>query len=102
MGKTSSIRNKFPKPIISSLASFPDDWPEIEYLAIPAYLGNNFNHFLDDPRDRANYGSITAAMVSPLREATVDVASNNTKRCAADRSTMVNAPGRPGYCNRGI
>jgi choline dehydrogenase len=62
----SSIRNKFPKSVISSLASFPDDWPEIEYLAIPAYLGNNFNHFLDDPRDRANYGSIAAAIVSPL------------------------------------
>jgi choline dehydrogenase len=38
-----SIRNKFPKSVITSLASFPNDWPEIEYLAIPAYLGNNFN-----------------------------------------------------------
>ena len=66
-----SIRNKFPKSVITSLASFPNDWPEIEYLAIPAYLGNNFNHFLNDPRDRANYGSITAAIVSPLSRSAV-------------------------------
>lgn len=26
---------KFPKSVIASLASFPDDWPETEYLAFP-------------------------------------------------------------------
>ncbi|OCL10908.1 GMC oxidoreductase [Glonium stellatum] len=75
----SSIRNKFPGSIITSLASFPADWPEIEYLAIPTYLGNNFNHFLDDPHDAANYGSIAAGIVAPLSRGTVDIVSNDTK-----------------------
>lgn len=54
---------------------FTDDWPEIEWLPVGAYNGDNANKQTADPRDGHNYATLTACLVAPLSRGTVRLAS---------------------------
>ncbi|KAF2496541.1 alcohol oxidase [Lophium mytilinum] len=57
---------------LSNLSYFTLDWPHLEYLSIPTYLGPGF------PSDTAQYASLAAAIVAPLSRGTVSITSPNT------------------------
>ena len=62
---------------LSALAQFPADWPEIEFLPVSAYLGDQSNHQTVDPRDGSNYASLATALITPLSRGNISISSNN-------------------------
>lgn len=74
---------KLPEPYRSNLtnstrtaldAAFPADWPEIEWLPVSAYNGDNSNKQTADPKDGHNYATINSCLVAPLSRGTVKLA----------------------------
>ncbi|PSR81309.1 putative GMC oxidoreductase [Coniella lustricola] len=58
-------------------AAFPADWPEIEWLPVAAYNGNNENKQTADPKDGHNYATINSCLVAPLSRGNVTLASRD-------------------------
>lgn len=74
---------KLPEPYRSSLANssraaldaaVPADWPEIEWLPVAAYNGDNSNKQTLDPKDGHYYATINSCLVAPLSRGTVRLA----------------------------
>lgn len=59
----------------TALASFPEDWPEVEYIIGDGHKGWGHNYKTADPKDGYNYASLTAALVAPLSRGTVSIRS---------------------------
>ena len=62
----SPYRGNLSDASIAALGTFPDDWPELEWLPISAYLGYQTNRQAEDPRDGYNYATINPGLVAPL------------------------------------
>ncbi|MCJ1473986.1 hypothetical protein MMC13_002642 [Lambiella insularis] len=73
-----SYRQSFSTTTNSSLALFPGDWPEIEYLVLDAYLGYSLDYSDSDPLDGYNYGTLAIALVAPLSRGNVSIVSSDT------------------------
>lgn len=59
----------------SDLASFPADWPEVEYFPTSAYYGYQNNYIFDAPTDGYNYATVAIALQTPFSRGTVDITS---------------------------
>ncbi|KAF4815036.1 Dehydrogenase patE [Colletotrichum siamense] len=76
---------KAPRDLISADTAaildsqFPEDWPEIEYLTAPGYVGNFANLLLTQPKDGYQYATILGGLVAPISRGTVTLASADTK-----------------------
>lgn len=68
-----SLRSTLPKSAQAALATFPTDWPEIEYLSIAGYLGNQED--FTQPDDGYDYSSVAIALTAPLSRGTIDISS---------------------------
>ncbi|KAL8784755.1 MAG: hypothetical protein Q9213_003786 [Squamulea squamosa] len=69
------LRSTFPNSTIASLATFPADLPELEYLSVGAYLGYQENIATGDPNDGYNYASLAVSIVAPLSRGNLTIAS---------------------------
>ena len=69
-------QSAFSNSTLASLSTFPSDWPEVEYLTVAGYLGDNVN-YNNGPTDGANYATVVAAIVAPLSRGTVSISSAN-------------------------
>ncbi|MCJ1462091.1 hypothetical protein MMC07_000691 [Pseudocyphellaria aurata] len=74
----SASRANFTQKAKSDLATFPADWPEIEFLSQSGYIGYQNNYIRDAPTDGYNYASVSIALVAPLSRGTVDISSSDT------------------------
>ncbi|KAJ5900092.1 Dehydrogenase patE [Penicillium taxi] len=72
-----SLRGNLSSQDEDSLAWFPQDWPEVEYLAASAYVGNFSNPFLQQPHS-GEYGSIIGSLVAPTSRGKVTIQSDDT------------------------
>ena len=68
-------RSNLSSRAIAALATFPSDWPEIEWLPVSAYLGYQTNRQTEDPRDGYNYATINPGLLSPLSRGNVTISS---------------------------
>ncbi|EED13644.1 choline dehydrogenase, putative [Talaromyces stipitatus ATCC 10500] len=74
---------KLPEPIRSTLSAdarhaleqYPTDWPEVEYLAIAAYLGYQNISGGSDPHDGFNYATMGVAIVMPQSRGNLTITS---------------------------
>lgn len=73
-----SYRKNLSNETHSALASFPDDWPEIEYLILDAYSGDNENYIQGAPKTPFMYASPQAVLVAPLSRGNVTISSADT------------------------
>jgi choline dehydrogenase-like flavoprotein len=73
-----NLRNSFPQSAKDDLAQFPADWPEVEYLSAPGFVGDFPNLWLNQPKDGYQYATIMAALVAPLSRGTVTIVSADT------------------------
>lgn len=62
----------------ADLATFPADWPDYEWLFPGAVFGYSRDFVRDQPHNLNQYGSIIAALVTPMSRGTVNLASNDT------------------------
>lgn len=67
-------RSNLTQAALTAMSDFPPDWPEIEWLAVSAYNGDNTNHQTADPRDGFNYATINNALIAPLSRGTISLA----------------------------
>ncbi len=74
---TSPYRRNLSDASLSALATFPSDWPELEWLPISAYLGYQTNSQKEDPRDGFNYATINPGIIAPLSRGNVTISSAN-------------------------
>ncbi|RAK98988.1 GMC family oxidoreductase [Aspergillus ibericus CBS 121593] len=74
----SSLRSNFSSTAQTALAQYPSDWPEVEYIHIGGYFGNQENFVQDAPQDSYNYVSIASALITPLSRGTVEITSADT------------------------
>ena len=68
-------RAAFSNASLEALATFPADWPEIEWLPQDLYTGYSFDR-PTDPRDGTNYATLSIALVAPLSRGTVKLQSD--------------------------
>ncbi|KAI9653644.1 MAG: hypothetical protein M1821_006991 [Bathelium mastoideum] len=68
-------RAAFSNASLEALATFPADWPEIEWIPQNSYGGYSFDR-PSDPRDGTNYATLSIALVAPLSRGTVKLQSN--------------------------
>lgn len=72
---------KVPRSLLSSSAAatldaqFPADWPEIEFLSAPGYVGDFSNLFTSQPKDGYQYATILGGLVAPLSRGSVTITS---------------------------
>ncbi|KAF4635109.1 hypothetical protein G7Y89_g2995 [Cudoniella acicularis] len=62
---------------LQALSGFSADWPELEFLPVNAYLGDNKNYAIEDPLDGKNYASVAAGVMTPLSRGNVTITSAN-------------------------
>ena len=68
-------RAAFSNESLEALATFPADWPEIEWIPQDSYSGYSFDR-PSDPRDGSNYATMSIALVAPLSRGTVTLQSD--------------------------
>ncbi|APA10037.1 hypothetical protein sscle_05g048070 [Sclerotinia sclerotiorum 1980 UF-70] len=73
-----SYRKSLSKATLNELATFPKDWPEIEYLILDAYAGNRSNPIAYAPKTPYMYAAPAAALVAPLSRGNVTISSTDT------------------------
>lgn len=75
---------KVPQELLSQQAAaelsakFPPDWPELEYISGPGYIGNFSNLFASQPKDGYQYATLLGTLVAPLSRGSVTLASADT------------------------
>lgn len=72
------FRQGFSKETLAKLATYPGDWPELEYITIAGYLGWQNDSRFGDPGDGYSYASLAPALVMPFSRGTVSIASADT------------------------
>lgn len=73
----SKHRQGFSPETEQALAAFPDDWPEVEYLAAPGYLGTFEWPVVKQPLDGRQYATTLGAMVAPVSRGNVTLRSRS-------------------------
>ncbi|OTB03019.1 putative GMC oxidoreductase [Hypoxylon sp. CI-4A] len=74
---------KVPEPLRStmtnetrdSLSKFPADWPELEFISIGVYIGDQEESRFADPNDGRDYASLAVALCTPHSRGTVRITS---------------------------
>lgn len=72
------LRRAFTPRTEFELSQFAPDWPEIEFLAAPGYVGDFASLPFTQPRDGYQYASILMAIVAPLSRGNVSLVSADT------------------------
>ncbi|KAH6692449.1 hypothetical protein F5X68DRAFT_165394 [Plectosphaerella plurivora] len=71
---------------------FPADWPDIEYLSAPGYVGDFRNLFTTQPKDGFQYATILGGLVAPRSRGTVKLRSADTKDLPAINPNWLTDP----------
>lgn len=75
-----SFQNELSASAKAALATFPADWPEIEYISGAGYVGDFADLLLDQPNKLTGeqYGTILSTLVKPLSRGNVTIVSSDT------------------------
>ncbi|KAI0379427.1 putative choline dehydrogenase [Hypomontagnella monticulosa] len=70
------IRQDFALSTIQELSSLPKDWPEMQYLSLPTYVGNFESASAGSPPDGYNYATLLATLIAPSSRGNVNISSS--------------------------
>ena len=68
------LRDDFTESAIQDLDAFPKDWPDIEYVVAPTFLGDFRS---PQPNDGYQYASIAAALMAPISRGNITIQSSS-------------------------
>jgi choline dehydrogenase len=71
-------RKRWSNATVSALSKVPSDWPEVEYIAISALLGDQVDSRRTDPNDGYNYATLAVALVAPQSRGSLTITSADT------------------------
>lgn len=74
------LRSNFSDSTLADLATFPPDWPELEFISVGAYFGNGNNFVQGAPPDQSegnNYATLAMGLVAPLSRGNVSLNSSD-------------------------
>ncbi|RMZ84871.1 hypothetical protein DV738_g250, partial [Chaetothyriales sp. CBS 135597] len=71
------LRSTLSASTLETLASFPADWPEIQYLTLPLYIGDLRS--ADGPTDGYNYATILSTLLTPTSVGNVSISSSSIR-----------------------
>ncbi|KAI0909796.1 GMC oxidoreductase [Ustulina deusta] len=57
---------------------YPEDWPEVEYITLSAYLGDFVFPLTADPGDGADYAALSVVLCAPRSRGSVNITSPDT------------------------
>lgn len=69
------IRQEFSPSTVNELSSLPDDWPEMQYLSLPNYVGNFESASIGSPKDGYMYATLLATLIAPSSKGSVNISS---------------------------
>ncbi|CEL08712.1 hypothetical protein ASPCAL11857 [Aspergillus calidoustus] len=72
------LRRQFSPETLQALSQFPGDWPEVDYMSAPGFLGNISNLKADQPDDGYQYASIIGVLIAPTLRGTVTLRTADT------------------------
>ncbi|KAJ6113793.1 hypothetical protein N7523_007110 [Penicillium sp. IBT 18751x] len=73
-----TLRSQFSQSSLNSLAKFPSDWPEAEYISGAGYIGNVSNLLEDQPKDGYQYASMLGVLITPQSRGNITLKSADT------------------------
>ncbi|RMD44083.1 hypothetical protein DV735_g971, partial [Chaetothyriales sp. CBS 134920] len=68
------LRSTLSASTLETLATFPDDWPEIGYLTLPLFVGD-LRSSDNNPTDGGNYATILGTILTPTSIGNVSISS---------------------------
>ncbi|KNG88319.1 versicolorin B synthase [Aspergillus nomiae NRRL 13137] len=72
-------RTGFTEHTENDLSWFPEDWPEIEYIAVPLFAGNFSDPITMQPQDGRQYATILSTLMAPTSRGNVTIISADTE-----------------------
>ena len=69
------LRAGFSNETLTALATYPADWPELEYLSVAGYLGLQQRPTTDDPDNGSQYASMAVGLITPRSRGNVTLVS---------------------------
>ncbi|GLA25025.1 hypothetical protein AnigIFM63326_001634 [Aspergillus niger] len=69
------IRASFAPETLAELATLPADWPEMQYLTLPTYVGDFQSASAGAPLDGYNYATLLATLIAPSSVGNVSISS---------------------------
>lgn len=72
------LRSSWGNDTKSTLAAYPSDWPEAEYLSVAALLGKMQDSRHGAPNDGFNYATLAVALCTPRSRGTLEITSKDT------------------------
>ncbi|KAI2782984.1 putative GMC oxidoreductase [Daldinia loculata] len=72
------LRSEISNGSLGVLNSYPEDWPELEYVSLGAYIGDQEDSRHGSPNDGRNYGSMVVVLITPQSRGTVKITSPDT------------------------
>ncbi|GMG01726.1 unnamed protein product [Aspergillus oryzae] len=73
-----SSRAGFTERTENDLSWFPEDWPEVEYIPAPLFVGNFSDPITMQPQDGRQYATILPTLVAPTSRGNVSIISADT------------------------
>ena len=65
--------------ILLDLATIPADWPEIQYISLPSYVGDFQNPTSNGPVDGYQYATLLAVNIVPMSRGNISISSADMK-----------------------
>lgn len=69
------IRASFSPNTLDELAQLPDDWPEMQYLTLPTFVGDFELSSAGAPQDGFQYGTLLATLIAPSSLGNISISS---------------------------
>ncbi|KAL4744592.1 hypothetical protein BDW72DRAFT_199442 [Aspergillus terricola var. indicus] len=71
------LRVRMSEQTLQALASYPEDWPDIQYLTLPRFLGDLGT--TTPPDDGSNYASLMGIIMKPNSTGSVSISSDSMR-----------------------
>ncbi|RAL03115.1 GMC family oxidoreductase [Aspergillus ibericus CBS 121593] len=71
-----SLRTSFSNTTRAHLDSLPSDWPEIQYLTLPNYVGDFESRTASAPTDGYQYATLLATLIAPSSRGNISISSS--------------------------
>ncbi|ROV97804.1 hypothetical protein VPNG_08655 [Cytospora leucostoma] len=69
------LRTSFAPAMLAELARLPADWPVMQYLTLPTYVGNFETASTGSPQDGYMYATLLATLIAPSSRGNISISS---------------------------